>query len=224
MFFEGWSLSQKVAYLTTQLLLFSTTAERDELTVYRSDLIEMHQGLNKAGLILYSILAGGDYTKGVLGCGQKTALALAQCGFGDALYDACIRYEKTPHLLQSFISSWLPLLQAELRMNSQNRMNEKEPALAARLSEVSFPPAQIVLLYACPLTSFSGGKKPDFQNRWKARGIEIADLAAFFMDHFGWRTIQQLQDAFDRNIWEGMFRQMLYSVGLYYYCMTITSF
>lgn len=192
----------------------STPAERDEVTVYRSELIETHQGLNKAGFILYSLLAGGDYTKGVPGCGKQSALALAQCGFGDALYAACIRFEATPHLLQCFISSWLRLLQDELRTNSQNRMNQKEPALAARLTEKTFPSANIVLLYACPLTSFSDGKTPNFHNRWKARSIDIPDLASFFMDHFGWRTIQQLQDAFDRHVWEGMFRQMLYSVRI----------
>lgn len=181
--------------------------------LYRSDRIEVHQELNKAGFILYSLLSGGDYTKGVPGCGHKTALALAQCCFGDQLYAACIRFETMPDKLQEFISSWLPLLREELRTNSQNRMNEKEPALAARLTDKTFPPANIVLLYACPLTSFSRGKKPDFQNRWKAQPINIAALASFFREHFSWRTIQQLQDAFDRHVWESMFRQMLYLVS-----------
>ena len=38
--------------------------------------------------MLYALLAGGDYSKGVAGCGPVIALGLARCGFGDDLLSA----------------------------------------------------------------------------------------------------------------------------------------
>ena len=57
--------------------------------VYYADVIQQDLKLNQGGLILYALLVGNDFDKGVEGFGAVTALAVAQGGFGDTLITDC---------------------------------------------------------------------------------------------------------------------------------------
>lgn len=70
-------------------VLFRTYYEGKKSTtpvrVYRaSDIIAKHQ-LDQQGMICFAMLAGGDYSKGLHGCGPNKALRAAQQGLGRSL-------------------------------------------------------------------------------------------------------------------------------------------
>lgn len=53
-----------------------------EVRAVRSKDIEGKSRLKREGLVLFAMLAGGDYGKGLHGCGPETALKAAQLGIG----------------------------------------------------------------------------------------------------------------------------------------------
>ena len=71
-------------------LLFRTYYEKGKkstthVRVYRAAEILSRHRLDQKGMICFAMLAGGDYSKGLRGCGPVKALRAAQCGLGDSL-------------------------------------------------------------------------------------------------------------------------------------------
>ncbi|KAK7034797.1 PIN domain-like protein, partial [Favolaschia claudopus] len=62
----------------------------DNIAVYTLEnlFITPSVGLTRGGLLLFALLAGGDFDPGCLGCGAKTAHAIARGSLGDALLHA----------------------------------------------------------------------------------------------------------------------------------------
>ncbi|KAF3941016.1 hypothetical protein ABW19_dt0200837 [Dactylella cylindrospora] len=84
-----------------------TNTERSEtlIRVYRSSNLQSQFGLNREGLVLFVMLVGGDYSKGIINCGLKSAMKAVQAGYGESLYQCQSQKE---------VSAWLKKLQALL--------------------------------------------------------------------------------------------------------------
>jgi len=69
----------------------------DQVEVYASDAIEHSDetALMQGGLILIALLAGGDYSQGVIGIGTWIAHGLARCGYGDMLNELVAENQDT---------------------------------------------------------------------------------------------------------------------------------
>ena len=111
--------------------------------------------LTQGGLILIGVLRGGDYSKGLNGCGVTTAHGLAKCGFGDSLVRAARSLPRSE--LEDFLVGWREDIRAELRTNSRGHLQRKSPTLAKSIDE-DFPDVEVLLSYTNPITSEEKGR------------------------------------------------------------------
>jgi Holliday junction resolvase YEN1 len=78
---------------------------KSHVRVYHADAIYEKTRLDRFGIFLFAVLCGGDYdTKGLPGCGSRTAWQVAQKGLGLCLF----------HASPSELSGWRQLLRAGL--------------------------------------------------------------------------------------------------------------
>ncbi|KAK7027621.1 hypothetical protein R3P38DRAFT_3315205 [Favolaschia claudopus] len=141
--------------------------------------------LDEDGLLLYVLLAGGDYDDGVPGCGAVNAQALARCGFGQRLRQILVSY--AGKLRDRELAVWRDQIRAELRTNASNLLKNKQAKLAKQIPD-SFPSSRVVDLYTSPYTSWSFkymGQAPQVE-AWVPREPNIHALATFARDRLNW--------------------------------------
>ncbi|KAG6823912.1 hypothetical protein H0H92_008635 [Tricholoma furcatifolium] len=127
--------------------------------------------------LLIALLAGGDYSPGIDGCGIHVTAALAQAGLGKAL----VRAIRDPH--PNSLSIWRDILINELRTNSSGEMARKNPNLAANVP-IDFPNIHKVDLYLHPITSENNaGHLPYII---PISNVDVCQLSNFVQQHFGW--------------------------------------
>ncbi|KAF7719782.1 Uncharacterized protein PECH_006885 [Penicillium ucsense] len=104
--------------------------------------------LDRAGMILFAMLSGGDYLpSGVEKCGPGTSAEIAKAGFGeDLLQMIAIR---SPDF-ETELREWRERLQHELEFNESGYFARKHPAV--RIPD-NFPDPAILEYYACPKVS-----------------------------------------------------------------------
>ncbi|KAI0087645.1 hypothetical protein BDY19DRAFT_954743 [Irpex rosettiformis] len=156
--------------------------DKNHTMTFSAEDIKRHPKVNldQEGLILIALLSGGDYSKGVEGCGPQVAAALAQCGFGDSLVNkirslslsislglqtngtGSRKASKTRVTLGSaekaelmrWLEGWREELCDELRTNSRGLMKKKTPSLAAKIQQSKWvPDLQVLMAYVNPVTS-----------------------------------------------------------------------
>ncbi|KAG6836525.1 hypothetical protein H0H93_007134 [Arthromyces matolae] len=158
--------------------------------VYDAENIRTARQLSHEDLIVFALLAGGDYHSAVSGCGQKTSQALAQHEFhlGEKLIHARRTLDD-----KDFSANFLPALRANVR-NLHN---------AGRLSLEDFPDCNALNLYAFPITSWTNGSSnPVDTSRWIHREPNIRDLARFCSEYFEWPELK-LRSTFRTKLWRG---------------------
>ncbi|KDR70577.1 hypothetical protein GALMADRAFT_46237, partial [Galerina marginata CBS 339.88] len=183
----------------------------DEFGIYHAHVIEHTESvlLSTGGLLLLALVLGGDYSSGLEGCGVSVAHALAKSGFGDSLLEAAQSLDDIGFEL--FRQKWISDLRNELTTNTYGHLRARQPKLASNIP-ANFPERSILELYCRPLTSFSPMQiLPDISS-WKPREPKIKEITTFCYTHLGWRDISEILGVFHRNLWEGVFLQMLYSV------------
>uniref|UniRef100_A0A8H7XM35 XPG-I domain-containing protein n=1 Tax=Psilocybe cubensis TaxID=181762 RepID=A0A8H7XM35_PSICU len=186
----------------------------DEIAVYTAENISNVIGLTKKGLILVALLCGGDYDAvGLDGCGPATALGLAKCGYGESL----IQIVQTFHgeRLTAAIAQWRLDLQKELFSNSSGHLRGKERSLAKSIPD-SFPSLDTLSLYLEPVVSAGASSHLAPVYDFRHREPSLNRLVMVSSTHLGWNTEEIIKDKFKRNVWEGVFLQMLYSKFILY--------
>jgi Holliday junction resolvase YEN1 len=104
--------------------------------------------LDRAGMILFAMLSGGDYLpSGVEKCGPGTAAEIARAKFGEDLLEIIASH---PPDLDSKLCEWRERLQYELDSNESGYFANKHPAV--RIPE-NFPNPTILEYYAEPKVS-----------------------------------------------------------------------
>lgn len=158
-------------------------------------------------------MAGGDYHRGLHGCGTSVAHGLARCGFGDTLLSALETQPEESFNL--FLQGWLHEVCQELRTNSHNFVGRRCIALASRFT-AGFPKYDILQKYSQPITSWSQGPVTQhisrFSTLWKPLEPSIRQITTFCVNHFGWQSNHVIQ-RFEANLWEGVCVRMLCSVS-----------
>ncbi|KAJ5625712.1 hypothetical protein N7510_002021 [Penicillium lagena] len=139
--------------------------------------------LNRAGMILFAMLSGGDYLpSGVPKCGSKLAAEIAKAGFGEDLLQ-----EITSHGadLGLRLNEWRERLQYELEENESGYFATKHKAV--RIPE-TFPDQTILEFYAEPKVSGEeemASLKRKLRHAWD-REINPWDIRVFAADNFEW--------------------------------------
>lgn len=160
-----------------------------------------------------ALLAGGDYDKGVVGCGATTARGLAKSGFGDSLLSAFQARSSTQDFA-TFLSQWRHNLCQELITNAHGFLDCRHAELASNIPK-AFPNTRALENYANPLTSWSQSDSIPVHlsaAQWQPREPVIHHIASFCIDRLGWDTIPELLKILRSNLWNGIFCRMLCDV------------
>ncbi|KAF8071956.1 PIN domain-like protein [Lyophyllum atratum] len=191
------------------------SSDFDRIFVYTADSIQHSDAvrLTRGGLLLFALLAGGDYDPGIEGCGSVTAHALAACGFGVSLLQAATSLSGTG--LRDWLHGWRLHLKYELQSNSQGRLNCRSPGISQKIT-AEFPKLDVLFNYLDPLTSWSLQSASAIPNAadWRSREPSIPRIAAFCAQHLGWgRDATVIVKRFRAELWEGIAFRMLCSVS-----------
>ncbi|EDP52428.1 hypothetical protein ACP6JC_008279 [Aspergillus fumigatus] len=139
--------------------------------------------LDRAGMILFAMLSGGDYLpSGVPKCGSKLAAEIARAGFGGDLLDAI---KSDGPELDMKLEEWKERLQYELDENESGYFQTKHKAV--RIPE-SFPDRTVLSYYAKPVVSSPQDievLKTRLMNAWDQE-IDVLELRRFTADAFEW--------------------------------------
>ena len=171
-------------------------------TVYTSADILTHPSvqLTRGGLILISLLSGGDYHQaGILRCGPGIAHGIAKCGFGDELLKATQSLSRDK--LPDFLTTWRENLRGELRTNGRGNLGSKKPSLAKSIPD-SFPDIGVLLSYTNPIISATdaGARHTHTPPRWE-REPDLGKLAHLCELHFEWGLKDIVIKRFRAIIW-----------------------
>ncbi|KAJ3925551.1 MAG: hypothetical protein NXY57DRAFT_906921, partial [Lentinula lateritia] len=109
--------------------------------VYDADTIQNDLQLSRAGFVLIALLLQNDFDSGVLGIGPRTALGLAQCGFGDrflAVYNqflATLSELSDSDIFQNLIQD----IAHEIEFNTHLKLGSCSPTRAQIFRDSNFP-------------------------------------------------------------------------------------
>jgi hypothetical protein len=182
----------------------------DASQIYTSAAISAHPlYLDDDGLLLFVLLVGSDYDRGLAHCGPKIATALAQCGFGRDLRRILTTFGGAE--LQEELGLWREAVKAELKSNVSGHLDKRYPKLANEVNS-RFPNLDVAELYMDPLTSWSSrfSEAAPETSQWIPREPHVDRVSSFCVAHFGWESI--LLDRLKANLWPGVASRMLFSV------------
>ncbi|KAF9063617.1 PIN domain-like protein, partial [Rhodocollybia butyracea] len=183
--------------------------------VYYASKIEQMLHLNTGGLVLYSLLVGNDIDKnGVNNFGTVTALAIAQCGFGDtliadwkAIRSSCMDQHRYFRDLKQKIGK-------ELRCNAHHRLQSCKPALAKILINSNFPLEIAWKWFLAPPTAWSDSADIPNTLSWVPQSHDIPAIAQFCISHVGWSPETTLERC-HQKVWRSVIIRILCSVCLF---------
>lgn len=188
---------------------------RDEVLVYSADAVEhcdtVH--LNRGGLLLIALLAGGDYQpEGFHGAGVGIAHQLAQCGYGNQLLQAALHASSESNF-HDRLKGWRQSIQHELAFNSSHQLTCRHPRLANELAQNrGFPDYQTTNLYANPLVSLVNTSPASGLPRFHSNEPDVKTISTFCSQRFGWSDPAARHARLKKNLWEGICMRMLCSV------------
>lgn len=164
----------------------SGTASASHVTCYRMggrQADPSNVGIDRAGMILFALLSGGDYLpSGVPKCGSKLAAQIAKAGFGVDLLGA-IGFRGMKRTEQ--LSEWRDRLQYELEENESGYFQTKHKAV--RIPE-DFPDQTILEYYASPAESNAEeliSLREHLINAWD-QDIDPLEIRTFAAKYFDW--------------------------------------
>ncbi|KAA8646429.1 crossover junction endodeoxyribonuclease [Aspergillus tanneri] len=139
--------------------------------------------LDRAGMILFAMLSGGDYLpSGVPKCGSKLAAEIAKAGFGADLLEVI---DSDGADLEPGLAEWRERLQYELEENESGYFQKRHKAV--RIPE-TFPDKTILSCYAKPVVSTEQDLdilRHRLVNAWD-QDIDVVKLRRFAANTFEW--------------------------------------
>ncbi|KAJ7831146.1 PIN domain-like protein, partial [Mycena olivaceomarginata] len=135
-------------------------------------------GLSRDDLVLVAILAGGDYSDGLHGCGLAIAMGLARAGLGKQLISGLEGQSHAGSMV--FLAAWRESLRSELQTNASGCLPHRCKRLAASIP-ADFPDLEVINLYLHPIVVEHTSTRPLI-----LRPPRLDVLARFAEDHFGW--------------------------------------
>ncbi|THU78674.1 PIN domain-like protein [Dendrothele bispora CBS 962.96] len=157
------------------------------------------------GLLLFAVLRGGDYEKGLNNCGKAIAYGLTQTSLGSRLRWAVDDYSATE--LRHFLDGqWRDDLVYQLEHDPYAFIGRKNPKLASGIP-LHFPDITTVLRYVTPLISTSSSLAV------AAGPSAITEIDAQFlisqcMQLFGWEN-KATATQFRKHVWPSVCTRQL---------------
>ncbi|KAF5385984.1 hypothetical protein D9615_002413 [Tricholomella constricta] len=176
----------------------ASSRKKPQVTLYTSERIH-RLGLSRGDLILYALLAGGDYHNGVDGFGPKLSFGLARCGFGNALLKA---YEDNGPHIQPFLTRWRNDINTELATNSRGFLPRAHVAVPS-----DFPNLDILKFYAKPIRGEGGAMRDKGE-------LNLVNLANFCEKYFEWGFASSVITRFRDLLWPSAVMHVLRRAAL----------
>ncbi|KDR75394.1 hypothetical protein GALMADRAFT_249443 [Galerina marginata CBS 339.88] len=154
--------------------------------------------LSRGGLILFALLAGGDYHKGVDKVGKKIAHGLARCDFSDELLNAYENLRNCKPELDQFLRRWRERVNLELKENKRGFL----PHRTSLSLPDNFPDLEVLENYANPINSGSGrnGASTSLGLRDR-RNLDLAKIAQLCEENFEWGYREKIIERFRNLLW-----------------------
>lgn len=149
--------------------------------------------LTRGGLVLFALLSGGDYHKGVGKVGKALAHGLARCGFGDQLLEA---YSQPPGAFATFLFQWRSNINSELRDNSRGFLPHKYTMVLPD----DFPDLDVLEKYANPLNNGQPGSRGCSPLRDKG-SLDLGRIAGLCEKYFEWGYTSEILKRFRSMMW-----------------------
>lgn len=165
--------------------------------------------LSWEGLILIALLCGNDYHPGVSGCGMKSAVSLAHCGFGEELLLAFKKYigEQQHDGTNSFtqwLVQWRTNIAAELSTNTRGYLVSKQHKLSKDLlgsGGVNFPDIPTLTLLVYPVTSQTDKRFSHQLAKFSEdRDPDLAVLGRLCETYFAWGSRELIIKKYVRQL------------------------
>ncbi|KAI3617857.1 hypothetical protein CBS9595_003766 [Malassezia furfur] len=195
----------------------------DDDAVVRAAVYDTRRGtwaLDADGMVLVALLAGADYDpRGMLHCGVKTAVGLAETGLGTRLlrgfreaYDAERDATQPSAAWTAHAAAWRVELCRELATNASGRLPRRMPKLASDVAPdflCSAEARRVLASYVWPHTSERDPARAAVARQMCTGGrVHLGDLAAVVAAHFHW-TSATLAQRFVRLVFPGVLVQEL---------------
>ncbi|KAJ7742009.1 hypothetical protein DFH07DRAFT_964777 [Mycena maculata] len=194
---------------TWEPMVYGRLSVEDDCLVYKVEHIKPSGiQLSKGGLLLYVLLAGGDYNPGgVPGCGPKIAHALAKdsANLGTQLLAILSTYSGVK--LEARLNHWRDALQSELQTNASGQLTKHYPKIAAEIPD-TFPDISIAHMLSSWSPQFAG-ITPN-SSLWVSSEPSVPDILMFCCNTFGWNG-NDLLKKFKNNLWSGVAFRMFSS-------------
>ncbi|RDB25347.1 Flap endonuclease GEN 1 [Hypsizygus marmoreus] len=174
---------------------------KPQVMIYSADDIQNKLGLKRGDLILFALLAGGDYHEGLKGFGQVKSSELAGRGFGQQLLAA---YEQNQQNIGQFLVQWRANVNAALR-DENSRGSLSLPA--------DFPNLKILEFYAKPVHSATAGSGGGGHMRDKGE-LNLGKLAGFCEKYFEWGYKTEVVKRFRSLMWPAAVMHVLRRAAL----------
>ncbi|KAJ7651099.1 PIN domain-like protein [Roridomyces roridus] len=163
-----------------------------EASLYSANDVSTVLGLDRDGLILIALLAGGDYSDGLRNCGITIAIGLARAGLGKQLVFAL-----SSQFPAVSVDAWRQALRLEMQTNNSGHLPHRCKALADKIPH-DFPDLDIINLYLRPIVS-NGTLIP-----LTLHPPRLDILARFTETHFPWGNSFGILDHFADQIFPGL--------------------
>lgn len=201
-----------ISYRSLGLICCSAKNDRDyhNVQVYTEDGLEHGASLAQGDRLLIALLAGGDYDKGVPGCGITIAHKVAlHSRIGRNMLHAFL--SMAPDEFSTYSQDLIQELRTMLADDPYHDLQRQHKAVA-RCIPSDFPRRAVIDKYIHPLTSFSAPNASIMQDASSCQP-HLADLADFCRVQFGWDDDAIIERMYG-GIWEGAYLRTLCKVRL----------
>lgn len=180
--------------------------------VYTEDALEHGASLARGDRLLIALLTGGDYDRGVPGCGIEIAHKVAlHSNIGQTMLRAFL--SMTPEEFSESAKDLVEELHSMLAHDPHHFLKRRYKAVADRIPR-DFPRHAVVSKYLHPLTSFSatGDGTAAPPRDVSSCQPDLADLADFCRQQLAWDDDAIIEKMYG-SVWEGACLRTLCRVG-----------
>ncbi|KAF8131347.1 hypothetical protein K438DRAFT_1556599, partial [Mycena galopus ATCC 62051] len=198
----------------TVFLIPKKKDDRRNVMVYTAENIFVTPtvSLTRGGILLIALLSGGDYDKGLPGCGMVTAHAMARGNFGDDLLHEALQSCTPTTQFRQFLNSWRQALALEFSTDSLGLLGRKHGAIAAAIAGTpSFPNIDVIFAYVHPITSWSTNTRPDYHSWGSPVSPNVSGIAKLCQGQLGWDAAT-ISTSFGNNLYLGIATQSFLKV------------
>ncbi|KAF5333936.1 hypothetical protein D9758_018155 [Tetrapyrgos nigripes] len=167
--------------------------DHDTVATYRaSDIaLQAKTPILADGMLLFAVLRGGDYDRGLLGCGEAMSYALTNTDLGTKLRFAAEEFQSHADFQSYLRLQWVPELKHQLAYDPHGFIGKKHAALAHRIPD-SFPAIRTVLQYFISALGLDLIIEPDLRS-----------IALLSHQLFSWSQNNMLT-TFKTRVWPGI--------------------